>query len=263
VVRAGRQAMSFGSPRLASVRESPNIRRAFDGLRTIWTGNDLKIDGFTVRPMPPKRGSFNDSSDQSQAFWGVHAPAPVPAMPELKVDLQSLGLERGDADFAQGTATEHRQTVGARLFGKRAGIDWELEGAFQLFTFPSADIRAWTISSDVGYTLANWPLSPRMGLRTDAISGGHDLGNDTLGTFNPLFPKLPCFSDANLAAPANLLDIQPNLTLFLTPGARSRPRLQPVMDAGRCRRFLRAPADTGGRHDRRARQLHRPADHHG
>ena len=35
-------------------------------------------------------------------------------------------------------------------------------------------------------------------------------------TFNPLFPKLPYFSEANLATPANLLDIQPSVTLSLT-----------------------------------------------
>ena len=37
-------------------------------------------------------------------------------------------------------------------------------------------------------------------------------------TFNPLYPKLPYFSEANLATPANLLDVQPNLRL--SPAAR-------------------------------------------
>ena len=36
-VRAGRQEMAFGSQRLVSVRESPNIRRSFDGFRVFDT----------------------------------------------------------------------------------------------------------------------------------------------------------------------------------------------------------------------------------
>jgi hypothetical protein len=216
-LRGGRQEMSFGSSRLVSVRESPNIRRAFDGIRASWSGpSDLRIDGFLVRPVAPERGSFNDSSDDGQAFWGIYGTAPVPAVSDLGVDLYYLGLERDDAEYAQGTAAEHRHTIGARLFGEQASFDWDLEAAFQFGTFGNADIRAWTVSSDIGYTIMSWPFSPRLGLKADAISGDDDLDDGTLGTFNPLFPKLPYFSEANLAAPANLLAIQPNLTLALT-----------------------------------------------
>ncbi|WP_108045271.1 alginate export family protein [Bosea sp. 124] len=47
MVRGGRQEMSFGSPRLVSVRESPNVRRAFDGVRAAWIADpDRRIDVF-------------------------------------------------------------------------------------------------------------------------------------------------------------------------------------------------------------------------
>lgn len=36
-VRVGRQELKLGSSRLASVRESPNVRRTFDGIRVSWT----------------------------------------------------------------------------------------------------------------------------------------------------------------------------------------------------------------------------------
>ncbi|HEX2524788.1 MAG TPA: alginate export family protein [Geminicoccus sp.] len=218
MLRGGRQEMSFGASRLVSVRESPNIRRAFDGIRTSWVDSqDQEVDAFLVRPVAPRRGSFNDSSDQSQAFWGIYGTAAFKAVPNLHYDLYYFGLESDDAEYAQGIATEHRHTIGTRLFGEWSSFDWDLEAAFQFGTFGDADIRAWTVSSDIGYTISSWPFSPRLGLKADAISGDDDLRDDRLGTFNPLFPKLPYFSEANLAAPANLLDLQPNLTLPLTP----------------------------------------------
>lgn len=218
MLRGGRQEMSFGSSRLVSVRESPNIRRAFDGVRAAWIGaGDTRIDAFLVRPVSPQLGNFNDSNDRTQLFWGAYATTAVPAVPGLKADLYYLGLERDEARFAQGTATEHRHTLGTRLFGKRSGFDWNVEAAYQFGSFGTADIRAWTVSAALGYSFADLPFSPRLGLNADAISGDRNLRDNRLGTFNPLFPKLPYFSEANLAAPANLLDIQPNLTVSLTP----------------------------------------------
>ncbi|MDR6872278.1 hypothetical protein J2Y55_003294 [Bosea sp. BE125] len=218
MLRGGRQEMSFGSSRLVSVRESPNIRRAFDGLRAAWIGSgDTRIDAFLLRPVAPQLGRFNDSNDSTQLFWGAYATTAIPALPGLKADLYYLGLERDEARFAQGTATEHRHTLGTRLFGKRSGFDWNVEAAYQFGSFGTADIRAWTVSANLGYSFADLPFSPRLGLNADAISGDRNLRDNRLGTFNPLFPKLPYFSEANLAAPANLLDIQPNLTVLLTP----------------------------------------------
>lgn len=218
MLRGGRQEMSFGSSRLISVRESPNIRRAFDGARAAWIGvGETRIDAFLVRPVAPQTGVFNDSADRGQLFWGIYGTATVPAVPGLKADLYYLGLEREEARFAQGTATERRHTLGTRLFGKRDGFDWNVEAAVQFGSFGRDEIRAWTVSANLGYTFTGLPFSPRLGLNADAISGDRNPNDNRLGTFNPLFPKLPYFSEANLAAPANLLDIQPNLTLALTP----------------------------------------------
>ena len=217
-VRAGRQEMSFGSSRLVSVRESPNIRRSFDGVRVSWSGPDSeRIDAFVTRPVAPETGTFNDSNNPDQIFWGVYATTDVPWVADLKADVYYLGLESKDARYAQGTADEQRQTFGARLFGKHDAFDWNVEGAYQFGKFGTANISAWTVSADVGYTFADVPFSPRLGLNADIISGDHDLHDQTLGTFNPLFPKLPYFSEANLAAPSNLIDIQPNVTLSLSP----------------------------------------------
>lgn len=218
MVRGGRQEISFGSSRLVSVRDSPNIRRAFDGVRTAWiVSPDTRIDAFLVRPVLPLAGLFDDKSDPAQAFWGVYGTSAVPGIPALKADLYYLGINRENARFAQGTADEHRHTVGARLFGAAGGFDWNAEGAWQFGNFGRADIRAWMASAVFGYSFASLPFAPRIGFNADAFSGDRNLRDGRLDTFNPLFPRLPYFSEANLVGPANLMSIQPNLTLTLLP----------------------------------------------
>jgi hypothetical protein len=218
-VRVGRQELSLGASRLVSVREGPNIRRAFDGVRATWTrGKDRTASAFFVRPVFPEAGVFDDRSSADQRFWGFYATWPVPAFEGLGIDAYYLGLDRADAVFAQGGARELRHTVGVRAFGERGGWDWNIEAAWQWGSFGDSSIRAWTVSVDAGFELSDVPLSPRLGLKADAISGDQDPHDRELGTFNPLFPRLPYFSEANLATPANLLDVQPNVHLALADG---------------------------------------------
>ena len=200
-----------------SIRESPNIRRAFDGVRATWTrGEGRRLNVFLVRPVVPEDGVFDDASSADQRFWGVYATRPIGGIDAIGMDAYYLGLDRADAIFAQGEARERRQTVGVRVFGEREGWDWNVEGAWQWGSFGDASIRAWTVSVDAGFEFSDVRLSPRVGLKVDAISGDRDLHDAELGTFNPLFPKLPYFSEANLATPANLFDAQPSVRLALS-----------------------------------------------
>ena len=215
-LRVGRQEMVFGAARLVSVRESPNIRRAFDGANATRTRRDARATAFFVRPVSPQDGVLDDRSSNDQRFWGVYVTWPAAIREGLGVDAYYLGLDRADARFAQGVARELRHTVGTRLFGEAKRWDWNVEAAWQWGSFGSSDIRAWTVSVDAGFAFTTLPHAPRLGLKADAISGDEDPEDRRLGTFNPLFPKLPYFSEANLATPANLLDVQPNLRLSLT-----------------------------------------------
>lgn len=217
VLRAGRQELTLGSSRLVSVRESANIRRAFDGIRATWVlSEDTRVDVFAVRPVFPEDGAMDDRSSAEQSFWGAYATFLPAALGGFAMDAYYLGLRRQEASFAQGQGRELRHSVGSRVFGERGGWDWNLEGVRQWGSLGAARIRAWTLSLDAGYTFSTWLFAPRVGLKTDAISGDRDPLDDTLGTFNPLFPKLPYFSEANLVTPANLLDIQPSVALALT-----------------------------------------------
>lgn len=220
-LRGGRQEMSFGSSRLVSVRESPNVRRAFDGGRAFWTGSGYRIDALYARPVTIEPGVFDDRTSDREKLWGAYATGPVSRAAGLNADLYYFGYERDAARFTIGTADERRHTIGTRLFGQSGGFDWDVEGAIQFGRFGRAQIRAWTVASDVGFTFVDLPFEPRLGLKADIASGDGDPADGRLGTFNALFPKFPYFSEANLIAPANIIDVQPSMQLQLAPSIRA------------------------------------------
>src|SRR5262249_32781577 len=92
-MRARRPELTLGSSRLVSVRESPNVRRSFDGLRATWSSpGSLKMDAFFVRPVSPESGNFDDSSSRAQQFWGLYATVKLPGHEKLALDAYYLGL---------------------------------------------------------------------------------------------------------------------------------------------------------------------------
>lgn len=208
--RLGRQEISFGSSRLVTFREAPNVRLAFDGLRAILHAGDWRIDALAVEPVQTRTGTFDDGNDPGQKLWGLYAVVPCPALPGGHVDVYYLGLERDTAHFDQGTAREERHTLGSRVWGRANGWDYNFEFFYQFGTFGSDAIAAWSVASDTGYTFAA-ALRPRLGLKADIISGDRDPHDGTLNTFNPLFPKGAYFNESALIGPANLIDVHPTL----------------------------------------------------
>jgi hypothetical protein len=215
-LRLGRQEMLYGSQRLISVRDSPNIRRSFDAVRLLTKFGDWHIDAFYSRPVEDDPGAFDDWGDNGTTFWGVYATHPIPFLKGANADLYFLDLDRPDAEFVQGTGDEHRQSVGTRVFGKAGGLDYNFEGVYQWGSFAGGDILAWTLASDTGYTFKDAAWTPRVGLRADIISGDTFQSTTKLGTFNPLFPRGAYFGEASLIGPANLIDIHPTLDLHVT-----------------------------------------------
>lgn len=211
-LRIGRQEMAFGSQRLVATRDVPNVRRNYDGIRLSDTIGGMQVDVFITRPVLLQSGVFDDSWDRSQAFWGIYSTTPEISSVG-KFDFYYLGYENEKASFAQGSGLEQRQTIGSRWFGNRSGWDWDWEGIGQFGSFAGGDIRAWGVSTSTGYSfnVYNWGI--RFGLKADIASGDKNLGDRTLGTFNALFPKLGYLTSAALFAAANVIDIQPSITL--------------------------------------------------
>ncbi len=218
-IRVGRQELQYGTSRIISAREGPNVRQSFDGVKLIATLGDWRVDSFVTRPVETNRGAFDDGSDRDRAFWGIYATRPLAPLPDGHVDLYYLGLDRRGAEFDQGTEHEERHSTGARLFGAPRPWDYNFEAVWQFGKFGDGRIEAWTVASDTGLTLS-MPLEPRLGLKADIASGDRDPNSEPLQTFNPLFPRGAYFSETALIGPVNIIDLHPSVEIKPADGAR-------------------------------------------
>ncbi|MFN7938329.1 MAG: alginate export family protein [Bryobacteraceae bacterium] len=219
-LRVGRQEMEFGSSRIISAREGPNVRQSFDGVRLAFTFRGWQLDTFSLKPAETSRWIFDDSPDHTRSFWGAYGVRPFPGLPKAKVDLYYLGLDRKRGRYDAGLGREQRHSLGARLWGAGGSWDYNYEGLFQGGRFSSGGIRAWTIASDSGYRLEGVKWRPRFGVKADIASGDQNPDDKTLGTFNALFPKGSYFSEADLLGPYNLMDVHPSVQFNLTQSLR-------------------------------------------
>ena len=127
-------------------------------------------------------------------------------------DLYYLGLATETASYNRGSATELRHTTGIRAFRPPSkGLDYNWEANYQWGSFGRDSIAAWSVSTETGYTLDQVRFRPRPMLRADVYSGdGNPVGN-TLGTFNPCFPRGAYFTAkvVPFLGPQNLIDLHP------------------------------------------------------
>lgn len=212
VLRAGRQEMAYGSSRLIDVREGPNVRRSFEGVRLLAHAGDWRVDAIATRPVRVEVGSFDDEIDNDQALWGVYAVHPAPALLPFgsALDVYYLGYRRQSARFDQGTADELRHTVGARLWGENQGWDWNWEFIAQGGRFGDGNIAAWSLATDTGHTWAHERGRPRLGLSANVASGDKDPDDGDLQSFNALFPRGNYFSELALLGPRNFFNLHPS-----------------------------------------------------
>lgn len=217
----GRQEAAYGSSRLLSVRDGPNIRLAFDGVRGRWQQGALTLDLMALRPVDNRMGAFDDRSDQGQFLVGSYATWQG-ARPGNGLDLYLLGYGRDGARFASAVGDERRTSLGARWFALQPHWDANIELVAQRGTLSRAQgdlaIRAWTLASDSGLRWPGHRWQPRLGIKLDIASGDRNAHDGRLDTFNAMYPKSAYFSEASLLAPANLMDVQPTLALTPRPG---------------------------------------------
>jgi hypothetical protein len=217
-LRVGRHELEYGSGRVVDVREGPNVRLSFDGVVIKSKIDSWQIDGFAVRPDLDNPGFFDNAPNHKTGFWGVYANRPSPK--KTSVDLYYLGLDRKSATFERGTAQEVRHSFGTRISRpiatSKAGWDFDDEGLYQVGTFGTGNIRAWTVGTETGYRLPNAPLKPRFSMKADISSGDHPDSN-SLGTFNPIFPKGNYFGVLATTGPGpiNFIDVHPHIETAL------------------------------------------------
>ncbi|MCW5977357.1 MAG: alginate export family protein [Bryobacteraceae bacterium] len=222
-LRVGRQEMNYGSGRLVSIREGPNVRLSFDGLRLISNFRGWRVDGFAVRPVDTLPGIFEDRRDHTQTFWGVYSTGRASSVPFVNrgnVDLYYLGLRRKFTAYDQGFGSEMRHTVGARMWQRQRERPWDydVDTAFQFGRWGPGNIRAWTVGAGGGHTFQATKWQPRLGVNAGITSGDKDPNDPNLQTFFAPYPDGHYFGQIAQNGPMNIMGLRPIMTLNLKPG---------------------------------------------
>ncbi len=208
-LRLGRQELPLGDQRLSEVRETYDLRRSFDAARL-----DLGLPGggtltaFSGSPVLNRPDAFDDRRTQGETFSGLYA-----SLPERGLDVFWMSRRRPASTYREGTAPERRDTLGARLYGRRGDLDFNLYGLVQTGRFGSADIAAWAASADIGWTFKDRPWRPHLGLRADIASGDRRLGDGRLQSFDAPYPNTSYLSTSSAYWPGNAASLFPLLTL--------------------------------------------------
>jgi hypothetical protein len=216
LIRVGRQEMLYGSQRLIAVREFPNSRMAFDGAVLRYYNGDISSDLFYTHPIANSPDIFDDAFLNKKAkLWGAYTTIKN-ARYFSNIDLYYLGLYKSNALFNNASGRELRHSFGARSWKNTGKWQYDLEGVLQFGAIDSQKIYAWTVSSNTSYSFSGVKYRPRLGLKTELISGDSRGGDGKLETFNPLYPRGAYFGLAGLIGPANLFDLHPYMELKLT-----------------------------------------------
>ncbi|MBF4493031.1 alginate export family protein [Flavobacterium sp. MR2016-29] len=211
ILRVGRQELTYGSQRLVAVREGPNNRQSFDGIKAIVSRQNFTTDFFYTHYVVAHDGIFDDASNKDRQLWGSYFV--FNKIPAIKnIDVYYLGYERANAAFNDASGKENRQSVGTRIWGKTENWRYDGEAVYQFGTVGAKNISAWTASINAGYRFNAVKFRPEIGFKTEVISGDKTAGDTSLQTFNPLFPRGAYFGLASLIGPSNLIDFHPSLS---------------------------------------------------
>ncbi len=213
-LRAGRQELVYGDQRLIGNFDWSNDARSFDALKLMYASDMVNVDAFWSKLndnniLTADGGSSTVETGNDADFYGLYAT--VKAIPNNTLDVYVLNLS---GSFVTGvTATSNLTTIGARLNGSIAGLDYTLEVPYETGSNTHATgsrTDAWAAAAKVGYSIPGAPAKIRVGAEYDyaeGTSGGGDHGN----TFFNLFPtNHNKFGIMDLAAWRNISAINVN-----------------------------------------------------
>ncbi len=185
-LRIGRQELNYGDQRLIGSFGWSNNGRSFDAIKAMVTTDLANVDVFWSKVVD--RNTAAGSPDNDQDLYGIYATTNV--VPNNTLDLYAL-LAR-DGGLAGGTFTTNLYTVGARLAGSVAGLDYTVEFPYQFGDLENnvidLDIKAWALAAKVGYTVPGAPMNLRLGAEYNYATGDDDAADSDIETFTNLAP---------------------------------------------------------------------------
>jgi hypothetical protein len=219
-LRIGRQEMQYGSLRMISSRETPNIRRSFDAARVMYSRERIKIDAFYGSEVTTSPKGFDNHSFKGTLIWGSYL-----SLPDRKFkggdDFYYIGYHSDNSVYNDGNGKENRHTFGARRYGNIGSVFYFNTEAIYQFGKLNTDgkpknISAFALEFDYHYRdQKRVKLVKDIGIKFDYTSGDRQHGDDRLQSFNPLFPNPTYFGALRLMTPVNLMDVHPSITFLV------------------------------------------------
>lgn len=177
-LRAGRQELAYGDERLIGAFNWSNNGRAFDAFKFMYSTDAVNVDLFLAtinEDSADTSATLNNDTDLN----GIYATLKQ-IIPNNTLDLYLLH-QTDNVDLT-------RYTVGARLKGAVAGVDYTVELPFQTGEQnATTDISAWALAVKAGYTLPT-ALKLRVGAEYDTGSGDDGTDATENSTWTDLFP---------------------------------------------------------------------------
>jgi len=211
-VRVGRQEMAFDLQRFVSVRDGPNVRKAYDAVWVDWEKDLWRFIAFWSHPVEYEHNHpFDDFSSRALQYCGFRVEMTDVGPGKLSVYYSRFIQDGATYLFARGN--ESRNILDARYAGAFNDFDWDLEAMGQTGGVGSKNVQAWAFGTLGGYTFSNFLWNPRLGLQVDAASGNRNPSGDTLETFNPLFPNGYYVTLSGYTGYVNLIHVKPSITV--------------------------------------------------
>ena len=209
LLRLGRQELRYGSGRLIDVRDGPNLRLYFDGVKMIYSTQHMQVDAFVMSDGKVKSGVMDNVSNKEANLWGLYST--FNNLLASNFDMYYLGIRRSMSVYDAGVGSETRHTIGTRIWNNKNPFIYNLETAVQFGKFGQRNIRAFALSSEIGYSIKQVKGLPMVKLKADYISGDGDREDSRLGTFQALYPNGGYFGMNAQLGPANLISLHPSL----------------------------------------------------
>lgn len=186
--RGGQQELLFGGQRFVTPLDWANSRRTFRGVRAGYRSNEWDLSLWRTRPQLTN-GVFDTAISDDSIFSGGYAT--YRGLEHTTLDLYVFNLENDEdlgIDF-------DIWTIGTRGAGRVQNFLWEIETALQTGEQESAqtgeplDFKSYSITAGIGLdTKDTVPLLNNVWLYYDRAQGDGDPDDDTVRTFNQLFP---------------------------------------------------------------------------
>ena len=223
-LRAGRQEILLAGHQLLKIREGPNVRLAFDGVRLHLTMNQFDADAFVTSVVQPRPDVFDNRwTDSTVAFAGLNVgwQPTASSYSNFRADAFVFDYRNRFVRYEQASGAEHRETYGLRVSGRRGPWEFDYEGSLQSGTAGALDIAAWGVALFTSYRWDTKPATPKLTLGLSSVTGDRNRGDRELNTFNCLFARGDYFGDTSLLTGSNTLDLSLLGEISFTPRVRA------------------------------------------